>query len=56
MWVVLNKEDISDKKSIAKFEDEIKNKFNFSKKQIYSISSLTGNGVDKLISALAKKV
>ena len=56
MWVVLNKEDISDKKFIAKFEDEIKNKFNFSKKQIYSISSLTGNGVDKLISALAKKV
>ena len=56
MWVVLNKEDISDKKSIAKFEDEIKNKFNFSKKQIYSISSLTGNGVDKLISGLAKKV
>ena len=56
MWVVLNKEDISDKKSIAKFEDEIKNKFNFSKKQIYSISSLTGNGVDKLISALAKTV
>ena len=56
MWVVLNKEDISDKKSLAKYEDEIKNKFNFSKKQIYSISSLTGNGVDKLISALAKKV
>ena len=56
MWVVLNKEDISDKKSIAKYEDEIKNKFNFSKKQIYSISSLTGNGVDKLISALAKTV
>ena len=56
MWVVLNKEDISDKKSLAKYEDEIKNKFNFSKKQIYSISSLTGNGVDKLISALAKTV
>ena len=54
MWVVLNKEDISDKKSLAKYEDEIKNKFNFSKKQIYSISSLTGKGVDKLISALAK--
>ena len=56
MWVVLNKEDISDKKSLAKHENEIKNKFNFSKKQIYSISSLTGNGVDKLISALAKTV
>ena len=56
MWVVLNKEDISDKKSLANYEDEIKNKFNFSKKQIYSISSLTGNGVDKLISALAKTV
>ena len=56
MWVVLNKEDISDKKSLARYEDEIKNKFNFSKKQIYSISSLTGNGVDKLISALAKTV
>ena len=56
MWVVLNKEDISDKKSLAKYEDEIKNKFNFSKKQIYSISSLTGNGVNKLISALAKTV
>ena len=56
MWVVLNKEDILDKKSLAKHENEIKNKFNFSKKQIYSISSLTGNGVDKLISALAKKV
>ena len=56
MWVVLNKEDISDKKSLAKYEDEIKNKFNFSKKQIYSISSLTGNGVDKLISALAKTI
>ncbi len=56
MWVVLNKEDISDKKSLARYEDEIKKKFNFSKKQIYSISSLTGNGVDKLISALAKTV
>ena len=56
MWVVLNKEDILDKKSLAKHENEIKNKFNFSKKQIYSISSLTGNGVDKLISALAKTV
>ena len=56
MWVVLNKDDISDKKSLAKYEDEIKNKFNFSKKQIYSISSLTGNGVDKLISALAKTI
>ena len=56
MWVVLNKEDILDKKSLAKHENEIKNKFNFTKKQIYSISSLTGNGVDKLISALAKTV
>ena len=56
MWIVLNKEDILDKKSLAKHENEIKNKFNFSKKQIYSISSLTGNGVDKLISALAKTV
>ena len=56
MWVVLNKEDISDKKSLAIYEDEIKNKFNFSKKQIFSISSLTGKGVDKLISALAKTV
>lgn len=56
MWVVLNKEDILDKKSLAKHENEIKNKFNFSKKQIYSISSLTGNGVNKLISALAKTV
>ena len=52
-WIILNKNDLDPSKEKI-IKEEVKNKI--SKKEIFSISAITGKGVEKLVSKIGTKI